>query len=307
MNVREWALPVYTILMQLGTGILFALWLVRSMNMKMVRQENIDKLFRRPVLVIFITILLAIIGSHFHLSNPLLSFLAIQNIRHSWLSREIVFTILTFLTVAALVDQTWKQDNDNVRLSTILGWLAVLLGSASIYCMSHIYLLPTQTSWNHLTTILMFFSSSLVLGTTSAITLVFMDTIFINKEESELVNVRLQILKRSLRMLIYLVIAGEILIVILNTTQILRMHDGDEQLQTSLSLLLGLYQPLLIIRFVFLFSGIGFVLLTAFWLIKKGKSLTELVLPIYMACLLVLVAEILGRFLFYATHVRMGI
>ena len=30
MNVREWALPVYTILMQMAVGGLFVLWVIRG-------------------------------------------------------------------------------------------------------------------------------------------------------------------------------------------------------------------------------------------------------------------------------------
>jgi DMSO reductase anchor subunit len=30
-------------------------------------------------------------------------------------------------------------------------------------------------------------------------------------------------------------------------------------------------------------------------------------IPVYFACLAVLVAEIIGRFLFYATHIRIGL
>lgn len=307
MNVREWALPVYTILMQLATGIMLFLWLIRKFKMRMVSDEDIDRFFRRPVMVIFFTILLAIIGSHFHLSNPLLSFLAIRNIINSWLSREIVFTILMLLTCAALVDQTWKPKNSNSRLISILGWLVVLFGSISIYCMSNIYLLPTQTSWNHWTTIMMFFGSSLVLGTTSVVTLLFMDAIFTQKEEPEFSDIRLLVIKRSMGMLVNISLAGLLLVVLLNVAQIYWMHTGDEQLQTSLLLLFGLYKVLFIFRFALLFTGIGVFLLTAFWLLKRGKHLTELVTPIYMSCLLVLVAEILGRFLFYATHVRIGI
>jgi hypothetical protein len=49
------------------------------------------------------------------------------------------------------------------------------------------------------------------------------------------------------------------------------------------------------------------LLLAGVWMLKKSKALTELVTPVYLACLLAMVAEILGRFLFYATHVRLGV
>ncbi|HWQ84371.1 MAG TPA: DmsC/YnfH family molybdoenzyme membrane anchor subunit, partial [Anaerolineales bacterium] len=97
MNLREWALPIYTILMQLAVGTLLVLWLIRRFNLERVGGEAMVRILRRPVLVMFFTILIAIIGSHLHLSNPLLSFLAVLNIKYSWLSREIVFTVLTFL------------------------------------------------------------------------------------------------------------------------------------------------------------------------------------------------------------------
>jgi DMSO reductase anchor subunit len=36
-------------------------------------------------------------------------------------------------------------------------------------------------------------------------------------------------------------------------------------------------------------------------------NFTNFTFHAYMACLLLLVGEILGRFLFYATHIRLGI
>jgi DMSO reductase anchor subunit len=40
---------------------------------------------------------------------------------------------------------------------------------------------------------------------------------------------------------------------------------------------------------------------------KTGAAPQTLMAPTYMACLLVLIGEIVGRFLFYATHIRLGI
>jgi len=40
---------------------------------------------------------------------------------------------------------------------------------------------------------------------------------------------------------------------------------------------------------------------------RVKKTLQELLVPVYLSCLIVMIAEILGRFLFYASHVRVGI
>jgi DMSO reductase anchor subunit len=33
----------------------------------------------------------------------------------------------------------------------------------------------------------------------------------------------------------------------------------------------------------------------------------SLMLPVYLSCLSIMVGEIIGRFLFYATHIRVGL
>lgn len=306
MNMREWALPVYTILMQLATGTLFVLWVIRYVSMKTIDKEMVDKLMRRPILVIFVTILIAVIGSHFHLSRPFQSFLAVLNFRSSWLSREIVFTVIMIFTSAALVDQIWKKDSQ-IKIKTFLGWTAILLGITSIYCMASIYLIPIQAPWNTPVTILMFYLSALVLGPTTAAALLIMDAIFAEPFESDLIKIRSEILNRSIRWLIGLATVAVLLIIFVNVYELLKMQAGDDPARTSLALLLELYQALFGIRFVFLLAGLGSMFTAGIYLLKKSKPLAELAAPIYLACLLVLIAEILGRFLFYATHVRIGV
>ena len=94
MNLREWALPFYTILVQLGLGTFICLWLIRTFAASKYGKERVDHIIDNSVLVIFITIGAGMIGAHSHLSKPLHSILAILNVRSSWLSREIIFNAL---------------------------------------------------------------------------------------------------------------------------------------------------------------------------------------------------------------------
>jgi len=112
-------------------------------------------------------------------------------------------------------------------------------------------------------------------------------------------------LKRSLRMMVGIASASLILILFLNLVQIL--EPADTLAQISRSLLLGLYKPLLAARLGILVLAVGVFILVAFRLLKKDCELGGLITPVYLACLLALVAEILGRFLFYAGHVRLGL
>lgn len=306
MNVREWALPVYTVLMQLAIGALFTLWSVRSRSLNDHDVDDIDRFFRMPILVVFLTIIVAMIGSHFHLSRPYLSFLAVLNFSSSWLSREIVFTILLFLSCGLLTYLIWFQ-RGHTTLKTALGWFSTLSGCAGIFCMSSLYLIPTQPSWNTPNTILSFYATALILGVTSACAFMVMDTILSDTQEPRLSEIRHRILQHSFSWFTVLVGLGTVIIIFLNVGDLSLMRNGDELMQMSLSLLLGVYRPLLILRFIMLVVGAA-VLEFAVLRIQWGrKPLMDNVAPIYLACLLILIGEILGRFLFYAVHIRVGV
>ncbi|HEX5809683.1 MAG TPA: DmsC/YnfH family molybdoenzyme membrane anchor subunit, partial [Anaerolineales bacterium] len=109
MNVREWALPVYTILMQLAIGAFFVLWMIRYVASSKFSHQEIDRIIRNPMLVIAVTAAVAMGGAHLHLSKPFHSFLAVLNFKSSWLSREIVFTLCFFLTTMSLMYLTYFQ------------------------------------------------------------------------------------------------------------------------------------------------------------------------------------------------------
>ena len=56
MNLREWALPVYTILQQLATGALLVLWVIRAASRSNFNPTDIDEFNRNPILVIAFTV-----------------------------------------------------------------------------------------------------------------------------------------------------------------------------------------------------------------------------------------------------------
>jgi DMSO reductase anchor subunit len=105
------------------------------------------------------------------------------------------------------------------------------------------------------------------------------------------------------------VAAGAILIpvVLINLFYIHSLRTGSTLMQTSYDLLVQLYEPLLIIRFLLLLAGVGWLVIPVAMLKRTGKSVQEIFTPVYLACLLVIVGEILGRFLFYAAHIRTGL
>ena len=85
------------------------------------------------------------------------------------------------------------------------------------------------------------------------------------------------------------------------------LGTGDAIAQTSLNLLFELYTPLLMLRLTSLIIAPCWMYYAVYRLHKAGLTPQRLTIPVYMSCLLILIGEIIGRFLFYATHIRVGV
>jgi anaerobic dimethyl sulfoxide reductase subunit B len=139
-RTSERSLVVFTILVQMAVGAVWLLSLLRAFNPATLG-------------VITITMLIGMLASFLHLGTPLNAWRAIRNVRSSWLSREVVCAALFAASLIGL---------------TITGgegaWLVDMIGFALIVSMARVYQLRTVPAWNHWTTLVSFFSTTLLLG-----------------------------------------------------------------------------------------------------------------------------------------------
>jgi DMSO reductase anchor subunit len=194
------------------------------------------------------------------------------------------------------------------KLKTTLGWLAILFGLITVYCMARVYLLPTQFVWNSGMTILNYFVEAALVGVTSLIAILLMDLNFRYEQDPKGVEDQDRVVRSTLKGLAFVSVVALIVTLALNIGQILSLSGvQNESAQMSLKLLSDLYQPLFIFRIVLGVVGVGWFLMNYYRNLKQKLQVRQLVIPAYMACTFVLVGEVLGRFLFYAIHVRAGI
>ena len=89
MNVREFALITFSILAQLSVGSFLVLGVVHFFALRKAGEAEADRLSDRALIAIWLTLLLGLAASLFHLGNPLNAWRAVGNLGTSWLSREI--------------------------------------------------------------------------------------------------------------------------------------------------------------------------------------------------------------------------
>ena len=306
MNIREWTLPVYTILTQLSSGALLFIMIIRLLRKKTISLEEVDYTTKIPILIIFITALFAVGFAHLHLSRPFLSFTAIRNIKTSWLSRELLLNLIYIILLTSLCSTLWFIKG-HFRIKTILGWLTILAGFGTEYCMAHIYMIPSQPAWNTQLTPISFFFTSLLLGVMTVPVLMMMDLIFKKSMVKEETSIHVQLVELSLPWLTTLAIVISISVSILIFFQTANLFGGSPAAQASLVLLMEIYQPLFILRLIAMFVGVGWSGITTAQFFRGKIQIDRLLTHTFTACLLVLVAEILGRFLFFAIHVKIGL
>lgn len=306
VNLREWALPVYTIMMQMSAGSMLVLWVIYTLALRQYGHDIANKLTKYPILIIFVTVATAMVGSHYHLSRPAFSLFAVLNFKSSWLSREVGFTVLFAVLVGLLLLLSQLRPHA-VKAQLAAGWGAAILGVVTVYAMSQVYLLPTQIAWNSITTPIAFFCAMTLLGVFGVTIILLINLyLFTLNKDTDLALIR-SVIQQVLYMSSWAATAIALIELGNYGYQIMDLFNRGDTAHASLDLLLGLYRVLFIIRIVMLICGVTALAIVTFWQRKSRKPLMRFLAPIYLTFLTVLISEVLGRFLFYAIHVRTGI
>lgn len=287
MFAEEWPLMMFTLISQLAIGSFLMLVLVRfSLNKQDATMAA--ELTNPGFKAIGVIMVLALILSIFHLGTPMGAYRSILNLRFSWLSREIVvasgFLFFWFLTYRAYQKE---------KTSNILAGITSLIGLIVILSMSNIYSHSIRPAWTNANTYIAFFGATFALGSLGAAVI-----IVYSARGTELTSaVIAQLKKVSL-------IAGVavILPLLYLPIYISALANGNAAAQLSAQLLTGSYQFLLTLRGVLSLAGAG-IISYAIW--RAGKD--EPQRWVYLAFLLIILGEFLGRFIFYGSAVSITI
>jgi anaerobic dimethyl sulfoxide reductase subunit C (anchor subunit) len=300
--LREFALIAFTILGQMAVGAFLVLSIVKFFAIRKAGKEAADQMADRALVAIIVALGLGLLASLFHLGSPLSAPRAVTNIATSALSREIlagvVFAVLGFLYT---ILQLFKLGPSILR--DVLAWLTALAGIVLVYFMSMVYMLPTRPAWNTIATPISFFTTTLLLGCLAMGVAYVVNYSYLKSKNPGCADEQCTLLRSALQ---WIAIASMILLgieFVLIPSTLLGLAVGSPQALASAKLIAGVYGSTFFFRLLLAFVGAGvfglFLYKTA-QVAGKEKMLGYIVVSAFV---LVFVAEVLGRYLFYSAQV----
>jgi anaerobic dimethyl sulfoxide reductase subunit C (anchor subunit) len=307
MNVHDWALVAFTILAQMSVGSFLVLGVVHFFAARKYGMAEADRLSDRALLAIGPVMVLALVASLFHLGSPLNAYRAVTNLGSSWLSREILTGVLFTVAGAVFAFVQWRKLT-SYAMRNVIAWIAAILGLVFVFAMSNVYLLPSQPAWDTLGTPVAFFVTTFLLGALAMGVAFVANYAYIQRKNPGDVSTQSQLLRSSLR---WIGLASVVLLgieLVVAPLQVTYLASGAERAgNASVALLFSQFGVVFGLRLALVFIGAGILGLFVYQNAQTPGREHLLGYLAYAAFALVLISEVMGRFLFYAAHIRIGV
>jgi len=156
----EIPLIIFTLLAQIAIGVFGTIFMI---NWRLTDKLVAGMITINPLLAVGAAITIALYVSLFHLGTPKKAWRALNHLRKSWLSREILF-IIGFGGLCLILTGLRLFQIGAFSLWINLAALTMFFGLAALYSMQRVYQLRSIPEWNSGRTLLEFTISTVVLG-----------------------------------------------------------------------------------------------------------------------------------------------
>jgi len=287
MIENPWPLICFSLLIQMSVGCFMiseSTCLAFSRRFSSAGLRLVRLVIRSLVLAIS---LLAVIVSFFHLGKPWRVLNILNNLNSSWLSLEIIFLIMFIFVVAAGIILEWRKRRGR-KLQKGIFLLGGLFGLSTIVAMFNLYMLPTVPAWKSIATPVVFLLVCFLLG--SQLTASSWTIYLRRSKNTNLTDITTHWSQRTLGRIENLSLVLVMIIVLVAALLLIQNYS-----------VLGLIRILL--------SLCGALLLWRGWPVvsssPKKKQMSDKYVSI--AFVVLLLAEVLGRILFFASYDRIGL
>ena len=295
MNKNESSLIGFTLLTQASVGIISTFLILNLIFPAALLPFETGFSAFSPDLLALILLAVAASLSFLHLGKPQHASNVFNNLKSSWLSREIAGLILYGTVLLALVYVRITGIQNEMLTEGILVF-ALISGLLLVFFMSKIYMVGTIPSWNSAFTWQSFYLSAFILG--SIFTLFFIKTSIDLAENDKLSQ--MIILSGILMMLLIFesisLLTWYLHLINLRSATPLKPDFNNRKF----------LQPL-VIR-ALLIVGSFIISAYIFYGLKAGENSKDIsYFPFILLLLTVIIGEILNRWLFYKSYFRVGV
>lgn len=305
MPQNAWSLLIFTLLTQMSVGAYCVTELLLNAYGKEFGFERLHSLGFLARLFVFATAILASLSAIFHLKNWAHAYHAFNNLKTSWVSKEMVFFFLFIFCVALLSFMSWRKIKKNL-LQRLISVCGILFGIALIFSMAKIYMLPTIPAWHHWTTPGFYSTATLLLGSLSVVCLY--ESFFVStKYSSRMDGIRSRWTRKTLPNLAKFSLGFIVFCVFVTAFFIYRLRWVAVEYGAEASALNPNNQ-------IFFNSSIlvyvtGWILLLLF--LKRSRQMDGIreksLRLFYAAFIFIAFAQILDRYLFFSSFYRIGL
>lgn len=309
MHVSEWPLVLFTILAQMAVGSFVTLGVVQLLARRHTDVKTVDKLSDPTLYAIGPVMVLSIAVAFFHLGNPINALYTVAGIGHSWLARELFFGAGFAILGAAFALCQWRKWLTPM-LRQVLAAVTAVVGLALVFSMSEVYAsLPTVPAWHSPATPISFFATTFLLGALAVgAAFVIAAALQRRKAADGKSNATVDSLTRGtlrgIGVASIVLLAVEFVVIPISVLSL--SQDGSAAAQSSLAALMVGGGAWFAVRLVLVALGAGVL---GFFLYRTAAKGGDRILAITAssAFVLVLLAETLGRVLFYDSLFHVGI
>lgn len=303
---NELPLVIFTIAAQMSVGSFVVLGLINVVNWNKP-QATLEKVTMPALYAIGPLLVFGLATSTLHLGSPLKAANALLHLQSSWLSREILLGMLFAGSGALFAVLQWFRFGSH-RLRQALALVTAGLGIALVYAISQVYSLRTVPAWSTWATPVRFYITTFLLGGVAVAAALVVASYIRRRRGGEPDPAARAVIKHTVQGIAFGAILALGLKFIGQPAYL--AYLGTEESPAALAtleMLGGQYTLLSAAQNILIFAGIialGFLLFR----MSGGRALGRLMsVTTVAAFVLVLGGEFIGRLLFYATMVRVGI
>jgi anaerobic dimethyl sulfoxide reductase subunit C len=307
MNVHDWALVIFTIAAQMAVGSFLILGGVHFFATRAAGEANADQLSDRALLAIGPVLVIGFIASLFHLGSPLNAPLALSHLGTSWLSREILFGVLFAVGGFLFAILQWRKIG-TPTLRRVIAVVTAVFGIGLVFTMSMVYYsLPMVPAWSSLATPVTFFTTTFLLGALAMGAAFVANYAYLQRKDPEGAKRQVELLRTTLHWIALISIALLGVQFIVLPLYMAELAAGNSAAQASAAIIIENNGVWFFLRLLLVFLGAGVFSLFLYQAAVRAQRVSLLGTLAYTAFVLVLIGEVVGRYLFYASYVRVGI